>query len=72
LPHPLELGQAGRVEPLMPLKTLNTLREAPPSVASVVFSAVSDSNGCRSRRAAAEMRVAVPKELSTNEERINE
>ena len=39
---------------------------------SVLFSAVSDSNGCRSRRGAAEMGVVVPGELSTNGERINE
>jgi hypothetical protein len=38
----IELGQAGGVEPLMPLRALKTLREAPRSVASVLFSAASD------------------------------
>ncbi len=37
----------------MSLRTLKTLRGAPLSVASVLFSAVSDSNGCRSRWGAA-------------------
>ena len=41
-------------------------------MASVLLSAVSDSNGCRSRRGAAETRVVVPGVLSTNGERINE
>jgi hypothetical protein len=46
LHHLIELGQAGGVEPLRLLRALKTLRGALLSVASVLFSAVSDSNGC--------------------------
>ena len=58
--------------------TIEAAEGAPRSVAaasaskSVLFSAVSDSNGCRSRRGAAETRVVVPGVLSANGERINE
>jgi hypothetical protein len=56
--HPLELGQAGGVGPLMPLRALKTLRGAPLSVASVLFSAVSDSSTYKT--SASEHAVAQP------------
>jgi hypothetical protein len=46
LHHLIELRQAGGVESLMPLRALKTLRGIPVSAASVLLSAISDSNGC--------------------------